>query len=89
MRLFNVTQPIQDFTGCYITPMSKAFLVFLPGLLLEVILCALMVFKIYKIYQTGGRDPLLNILIRDTCAPYTNRCSTSLTTWSRLLYFMS
>ena len=90
MRLFNVTQPIQDFTGCYMTPISNAFLLWLPGLLLEVILCALMVFKIYQIYRRGGRDPLLNILIRDTCVPYTTQCSTiSLTNWCSLIYFLT
>jgi hypothetical protein len=53
-------------TGCLAIEFPRSFfLIWVPPLLIEIILCLLMLYKAWRTYRDDWRSPLLNLLIRD------------------------
>lgn len=58
---------IPGLTGCYARSLSpKYFLVWVPALTFETILCILMLNQAWRLYQEQHSLPLLNLIIRDS-----------------------
>ena len=62
-----LSQPFQDFTGCYLIIPNGSFAVWVPELGFQSLLCILMLYKAFKLSLKSGGDPLLNLIIRDRC----------------------
>jgi hypothetical protein len=55
-------------SGCYTTSVSALlFLIWIPALAFETILCLLMLYKAWRKYKEDQRSPLLDLLLRDRC----------------------
>lgn len=61
----NVMHPIQDYTGCFFSLSSTNFVIWIPPLVFEMVLCLMMLYKAYVLYRESYRDPLFSLIIRD------------------------
>jgi hypothetical protein len=66
MLLLGITLRSEGITGCYPPDIPTLyFLVWIPGLMFEVMLCLLVLYKAWKDYKNDWRSSLSNLLVRD------------------------